>query len=73
MLARARAASRVVGSSETSIKNGALRAMAQAIDAAHSDLLEANARDVEAGSIAGLDAALLDRLELNAERIGAIA
>ena len=35
---------------------------------AHAEILEANARDLEAGREAGLSAALLDRLALDAER-----
>jgi glutamate-5-semialdehyde dehydrogenase len=70
---RARAASRVIGRAETRQKNAALLAIATAIEAASGRLESENARDLEAGRRQGLDEALLDRLELNAERIAAMA
>ncbi len=71
--ARARGASRVIAMAPTGIKNAALLSMALSIEARREDLLEANRRDLDAGRIAGLDAALLDRLELNDQRIQAMA
>jgi glutamate-5-semialdehyde dehydrogenase len=70
---RARAASRVIGRAETRQKNAALLAIAAAIEAARERLESENARDLEAGRRQGLDEALLDRLELNAARIAAMA
>jgi glutamate-5-semialdehyde dehydrogenase len=70
---RARAASRVIGRAETREKNDALLAIAAAIEAARERLVSENARDLAAGRQQGLDAALLDRLELNAARIAAMA
>ena len=70
---QARAASRVLARTPTGPKNAALLAAADALLLAESDLLEANRRDMEAGAEKGLDAALLDRLELNPERIAAMA
>ena len=70
---RARAASRVIGRAETRRKNAALLAIAAAIEAASERLMSENARDLAAGRRQGLDAALLDRLELNATRIAAMA
>jgi glutamate-5-semialdehyde dehydrogenase len=70
---RARAASRVIGRAETRQKNAALLAIAAAIEAASERLMSENARDLAAGRRQGLDAALLDRLELNAARIAAMA
>jgi glutamate-5-semialdehyde dehydrogenase len=70
---RARAASRVIGRAETHQKNDALLAIAAAIEAASERLESENARDLAAGRRQGLDEALLDRLELNAERIAAMA
>jgi glutamate-5-semialdehyde dehydrogenase len=70
---RARAASRVIGRAGTRRKNAALRAIAEAIEAASEHLISENARDLDAGRRQGLDAALLDRLELNAARIAAMA
>ncbi len=70
---QARAASRVLARTPTGPKNAALLAAADALLLAESDLLEANRKDMEAGAEKGLDAALLDRLELNPERIAAMA
>jgi glutamate-5-semialdehyde dehydrogenase len=53
----------------TNQKNGALLAIADALDAKRNSLLTENRKDLEAGRARGLDSALLDRLELNAERI----
>jgi glutamate-5-semialdehyde dehydrogenase len=66
---RARAAARVVSQAETGAKNAALLAIAAAIEAQVDILREANDRDMAAGRDSGLDAALLDRLELTPERI----
>ena len=70
---RARAAARVNGRAETRQKNAALLAIAAAIEAAGERLMSENAMDLAAGRRQGLDAALLDRLELNAARIAAMA
>ena len=69
---RARAASRLTAKAATSDKNRALLAIADAIDAARPALLEANGRDMAAGRSKGLEAALLDRLELTEPRITAM-
>jgi len=70
---QAREASRAVGRADTGTKNAALEAMASAIEARADALLDANARDMEAGRAGGLDDALLDRLELNQGRIADMA
>jgi len=70
---QARDASRVLARTETNPKNAALLAMAAAIEARADQLIAENARDMEAGRNSGLDAALLDRLELNADRVVAMA
>src|SRR5512147_1776724 len=70
---RARAASRVIGRAETRQKNAALLAIAAAIETARERLKSENGKDLAAGRQAGLDEALLDRLELNAARIAAMA
>jgi glutamate-5-semialdehyde dehydrogenase len=70
---RARAASRRMGCADTGAKNTALQAIAAALEAAVPELLAANRRDLEAGRVTGLDAALLDRLELNQNRIAVMA
>ena len=66
---QARAASRLMASAETSAKNTALQAAMEAIDSMRTALAEANARDLKAGEEKGLDAAMLDRLELTDARI----
>ncbi len=66
---KARAASRIAAAATTEQKNTALQAMAAAIEAGRDGLMAANARDMQAGREKGLNAALLDRLELTASRI----
>jgi glutamate-5-semialdehyde dehydrogenase len=70
---RARTASRAMARAGTNPKNSALSAIAEAIERSRPALLEANGKDLEAGRANGLDAALLDRLELNDERIAGMA
>jgi glutamate-5-semialdehyde dehydrogenase len=70
---RARAAARAMSRADSGKKDAALIAIAAAIEAAAETLRAENARDMEAGRKQGLDAALLDRLELNDERIAAMA
>ncbi len=69
---RARVAARAIGRAETAAKDAALTAIAAAIERHRSEILAANARDLEAGGREGLDAALLDRLELNDARLVAM-
>ncbi len=68
---RARAASWAMARAATALKNTALTRIAETIERNQQALLEANGRDLAAG--AGLDAALLDRLELNPTRVRAMA
>ena len=65
----AKAASRVLAASSTEIKNNALKAIAQRLEQQRDSLIQANQIDMEKGRASGLDAALLDRLELNNARI----
>ena len=69
---RARAAARTMARAETGAKNAALRAIAADLDGHREGLAAANAADLEAGAAKGLDAALLDRLELTPARIDAM-
>ncbi|MDP2266784.1 MAG: glutamate-5-semialdehyde dehydrogenase [Thiobacillus sp.] len=62
---QARDASRDIARADTNQKNHALVAIAAAIRRDAAKLLEANARDMEHARANGLDAALLDRLEIN--------
>jgi glutamate-5-semialdehyde dehydrogenase len=65
----ARESSRVLARAGTAVKNNALLAIASRLNDGRHNLLAANAVDVENGRGNNLDAALLDRLELNDERI----
>jgi glutamate-5-semialdehyde dehydrogenase len=69
----ARDASRRLAALPTAEKDAGLHRLADALEARTPEILEANARDLEAGVEAGLSAALLDRLTLDAGRIAAIA
>jgi glutamate-5-semialdehyde dehydrogenase len=69
----ARDASRALAALPTGTKDAALRAIADALEARTAEILEANARDMQAGRANGLDAALLDRLALDAGRVKAMA
>ena len=62
-----------VAAADTQAKNASLMNLAAAIEQNSETLLAANARDMQAARENQLDAALLDRLELNAERIQAMA
>lgn len=66
---QARGASRILAAATTSQKNSALMAIAEAIGRERNALLEANATDMANGRNNGLEAALLDRLELTPARI----
>ncbi|MBJ6138390.1 glutamate-5-semialdehyde dehydrogenase [Marinobacter litoralis] len=66
---QARAAAREVARSTTEVRNHALSATADALDRARAELAQANQKDLENGRANGLDAAMLDRLELTPARI----
>src|SRR3954466_3773327 len=57
----------------SAVKDRALLAMADALEARVGEILEANARDLEAGRESGLSAALMDRLALDERRVAAMA
>src|SRR5215211_2265909 len=69
----ARDASRALAALDSDTKNAALHAIAEALEARTPEILEANARDMEAGRDNDLSAALLDRLALDEARIRGIA
>ena len=69
---QARDASRIIAAADTALKNQALLAIAEAVSGGRDRLLTANAIDMQNGRSNGLEAALLDRLELNPERIDAM-
>ncbi|MDX1318821.1 MAG: glutamate-5-semialdehyde dehydrogenase [Oceanospirillum sp.] len=60
----ARLASRAIAKADTGLKNKALMATADALNAARPALAAANEKDLENGRNNGLDSALLDRLAL---------
>lgn len=66
---KARNASRAMAAADTGLKNRALLAMADKLDASREALTKANQKDLENGKNNGLEAALLDRLELTPARI----
>lgn len=69
----AREASRELRRLSSSVKNGALLAIADALERDQQAILDANAQDMAAGQAAGLSDAMLDRLLLNPERLNGMA
>jgi len=70
--AAARAAAREMARSGTAARNAALEHTAVALDQGRERLREANGADLADGRAGGLDAAVLDRLELTDARIDAM-
>lgn len=73
---KAEAAHRAAGElavTSTVIKNKALLAMADALEAGAAEILAANAKDMEAGSANNMKESMLDRLALSQVRINAMA
>lgn len=66
---QAHQASRQLAQTETAEKNRFLAILADQLDEARTDLKAANAKDLEAGRLAELSTAMLDRLALNDRRI----
>jgi len=73
LCAEVKAAAPSLARATREIKDAALQALADSLEARSAELIEANALDLAAGEAAGLSEALLDRLLLNEERIAAIA
>ncbi|MBK5230617.1 MAG: glutamate-5-semialdehyde dehydrogenase, partial [Thermoleophilia bacterium] len=69
----AKAASRELALLGPDVRNRALNAIADALDANAAQIIEANERDLSAGRESGLEAALMDRLKLDAGRLAGIA
>lgn len=69
----AREASATIGMATTIDKNSALEFIAQNLVNNKAEILKANKKDLQAGTQATLSDALLDRLELNPNRIAAMA
>lgn len=70
---RARSAAREVARSATGTRNAALIGMAEQIEANAAAIAAANTEDLSAARQAGLDDALIDRMELTPQRIQAMA
>ncbi len=70
---RAREAARSISRTETGAKNGALLAIADALQSNAQMLMAENHKDLEAGRHGGLDRAMLDRLDLTEKRIDTMA
>src|SRR5512132_579501 len=69
----AQAASRSLATMSSGAKDAALLRVAAALESRADEVLEANARDLEAGRESGLSSALMDRLALDSARIASIA
>jgi len=70
---RARAAARQLRLCTTEQKNAGIRAMADELLAAESDILAANAKDLEKAKANGLSGAMLERLKLDSKRLATMA
>ena len=68
----AREASRELARANSDVKNNALIAIAKQLDANRDAVLAANKLDMDNGRSNGLNDALLDRLELNNDRVNAM-
>ncbi len=71
--AQAKAAARKLAITDTATRDAALAAIADALEARVPEIVEANARDLEAGRAVELTDALIDRLTLTDERIRSIS
>lgn len=66
-------AARVLAQTDAATKNQALHAAVAALRANSSNILDANAKDMASARERGLSGALLDRLQLDAKRVEAMA
>ncbi len=66
---KAKKAARFLATASTNIKNEALNAMADSLEAGQAEILAANGLDLEQGFRQGLTSALLERLTLNESRV----
>ena len=69
----AKSAARKLAVLSTAVKNDALRKMADSLESEAETLMAANTKDLENGRGRGLSNAMIDRLTLNAKRIGDMA
>ncbi|MBC6414218.1 MAG: glutamate-5-semialdehyde dehydrogenase [Chromatiales bacterium] len=70
---RVKASAPIIASADTATKNRALRATAEILIAKRNALITENNKDLVAASARKIGAALIDRLELNDDRINAMA
>jgi glutamate-5-semialdehyde dehydrogenase len=70
---RAKSAARRLATLDSAVKDAALEAIADAIMANADEILEANAADVDEAKAADLNAAFVDKLTLNRERVAQMA
>src|SRR5687767_3039933 len=70
---RAKAASRLLAVLESAAKDDCLGAMAEALEGNRTEIMHANAQDLDGAAKAGLSAAMLDRLRLDEKRVLAMA
>ncbi|WP_409749474.1 glutamate-5-semialdehyde dehydrogenase [Brevundimonas sp.] len=70
---RARAAARQLALASPEVRTKAISAMANALRARAADVLKANAADQDAARDKGMEAAMLDRLGLDADRLEGVA
>ncbi|MFT4635488.1 MAG: glutamate-5-semialdehyde dehydrogenase [Arenicella sp.] len=70
---RARQAGRLMANASRGDKDSALLAIAATLESSPNALMQANAKDLAVAKDSGLDAALLDRLELSEAAIAAMA
>ncbi|MDG3006566.1 glutamate-5-semialdehyde dehydrogenase [Paludisphaera mucosa] len=73
LASRAKRAARALATAGPGAKDAWLDAAAKALESRSGEILEANARDVEAAPGLGLNAAAVDRLTLSPRRIGEMA
>ena len=66
---KAKKAARFLANASSNIKNEALHAMADSLEAGQAEILADNTLDLEQGARQGLTSALLERLTLNESRI----
>jgi len=71
--AAAKRAARGLAATSSAVKDAALLAIADALEARIPEILEANALDLDAGRASGLSSALMDRLALDEGRVRAMA
>ncbi|HET6672094.1 MAG TPA: glutamate-5-semialdehyde dehydrogenase [Agromyces sp.] len=72
-LAAAKEASYRLAQATTAEKDAALERVSELLRERAAEIIEANVRDLEAGRTAGLAIGLLDRLQLDERRVGALA